>query len=285
MSIIALTGAGVISPSGVGTAFLPRPDGLSSWGSSKLPDLDPADYGWTGLKRMSRVVKYGSLAVGEAFRSGGFETPFEGEASKRTSLVVCSSHSNLEPIVAMYQDARQYGASRVNPGLFPETVMNAFAGHLSIYFRITGTSVTLSDAIPSAPSAFLYAADLLSSNQADMVMCCMLTLHPPSMMAQVTYQEEEGPGAESIVALLFRRVSDAGPTSAVLRWEAADICMHDDSGPVVRPADGFLAAASAYHGVISGKLQEQRWTVSGRAKGYYSFCMAGLKNKGEQVHA
>ncbi|WP_181438684.1 beta-ketoacyl synthase N-terminal-like domain-containing protein [Paenibacillus sambharensis] len=285
MSVIALTGAGVISPSGVGTAFLPRPDGLAAWGSSKLPDLDPADYGWKGLKRMSRAVKYGSLAVGEAFRSGGVETPLEGESSERTSLVVCSSHSNLEPIVAMYQDARQYGVGRVNPGLFPETVMNAFAGHLSIYFRITGTSVTLSDAVPSASSAFLYAADLLSSNQADSVMCCMLTLHPPSMMAHVTYHEEGGPGAESIVALLFRRVNDAGPSAAVLRWEAAETYTRNDCGPVVRPSDGFLAAASAYHGVVSGKIQEQHWTVSGRTDGYYSYCLTGPHNKGERVHA
>ncbi|PWW03237.1 beta-ketoacyl synthase-like protein [Paenibacillus cellulosilyticus] len=281
MKSLRIGGVGVVSPAGVGTAFLPRPEGLTAWGASKLPDLDVSAYGWNGLKRHSRVVQYGSLAVGEALTSAGYETPLQAGIGQRIGLVVCTGCSNLNAIVAMYKDAENYGVNHVNPGLFPETVMNAFAGHLSIYFQITGTSVTLSDAVPSPNSAMLYAYDLIASDRADAVICCMVTIHPPTALAEVMHGEDALVGAESVTALLFERES-MEPGAVNIRWETESALEEGSAAPLVHPADAFLAAASAYHGLRSSKTKEQQWRTSGRSEGYYSFCVTTAMSAEEE---
>lgn len=274
MNALHLAGVGVISPAGLGISFLPRPAGLREWGAEKLPDLDPEDYHWTGLKRLSRINQYGCIAAGEAFRSAGCSSPLHAESGPRTGLVVSTSYSNLEPIVSMYNDARQYGVNQVNPRFFPDTVMNAFAGHISIYFHITGTSVTLSDAVPSAPSAFVYASDLLRGGQFDAVMCCMLHVHSPTVLDQVVYRDHNHCSSESIVALLFKRPNESMKgCPAIVSWTHMPEGSGGSTAPIIKPSDSFLATAAAYSGIIHRKSTVERWCVSSRSGGYYDFTL------------
>ncbi|WP_164779567.1 beta-ketoacyl synthase N-terminal-like domain-containing protein [Paenibacillus kobensis] len=275
MYSLTLAGVGVVSPAGVGTEFLPRPADIATWGQARLPDIDPASYGWDGLKRLSRVARYGSVVVGEAFRSAGIQVPLQPDIGRRTGLIVCTNHSNLEPIISIYQDALQYGVNHVNPSLFPETVMNAFAGHLSILFQIQGTNVTLSDTIPSAASAFLYARDLLAAGMTDTVICCMVTVQPPSIFEHVTHKEQSSE-VESIVALLFRKGVEA-ETSTLLKWKEITNLSEMNEVPIIRPSDAFLAVASAHQGLIHRKTCEEQWGVSGRSNGYHLFSMTSAQ--------
>ncbi|MFC5407292.1 beta-ketoacyl synthase N-terminal-like domain-containing protein [Cohnella soli] len=284
MKSILLTGVGVVSPAGVGTAFLPKPEGLNDWGDLKLPDLNPDDYGWRGLHRQSRIGKYCSLAIGEAFRSADWAMPIENsELSDKTGLIISTSHSNLDPIIALYEDAQSYGVNHVNPGIFPDTVLNAIGGHASIYFRITGPNATLSNGRMSGPMGLLYAYDLLTSGQADYVMCCAIEVHPPSRLRSVA---DVSSGPESVVALLFQRddvlLPPVVPERAVRVTLQGPHAYMSDESLLIKPSNCFLALASLYH----ARMEPRRPSViqpfvTRQANGYYMFSLDPVDSIGE----
>jgi hypothetical protein len=245
---IIMTGAGVISPAGIGASFMPKPEGLADWGDAKLPDLKPSDYGWNGLSRQSRIGKYAMLAIGESFRSAGVHVPIaEPALSERTALVVHTCNSTLEPIMSLYREAEEYGVNHVNPGIFPDTVLNAIGGHASIYFRITGPNVTVSNISPTALLGIQYANDLLSAGQVDRVMCCAIHIHPPERMRNLAGGHS---GPESIVALLFERddgclAADAHANAVRIGWQGP-FKEAPALFPVVPHMHSFLALASLW---------------------------------------
>ncbi len=287
MRSILLAGAGVISPDGVGASPVPRPSELFDWGAAMLPDIDPADYGWGGLNRQSRIGKYAMLAIGEAFRSADVHVPIaEPNQADRTALIIYTSNSTLEPILSLYKDAEDYGVNHVNPGIFPDTVLNAIGGHASIYFRITGPNLTVSNTSPSALTGMQHAHDLLATGDVDQVICCSIHIHPPARLRQLAGGRT---GPESIVALLFRRdqgewIPESTPNAVRIGWQGplteAPLCF-----TLVPRNHSFLALAAFVRGEGERRLcgDESRFAVS-HPEGSYT-CVPILTRIGEDEHA
>jgi len=271
---IIMTGAGVISPAGIGVSFLPRPEGLADWGDARLPDLEPSDYGWNGLSRQSRIGKYAMLAIGEAFRAAGVQVPLDQpEMSERTALIVHTCNSTLEPILSLYREAEEHGVNYVNPGIFPDTVLNAIGGHASIYFRMKGPNVTVSNAAPSALNGIQHAYDLLSAGHADRVLCCAIHVHPPAKLHNLISGHG---GPESIVAMLFQkdngRLEPDASNAVRIGWQGP-LAEAPALFPVVPRASSFLALASVCRmtdGRRPGSPNGERFATV-QPDGYYTY--------------
>ncbi|MGM1048289.1 MAG: beta-ketoacyl synthase N-terminal-like domain-containing protein [Bacillota bacterium] len=136
--------------------------------------LDPAlKEQWVGTSRMSEAGKRCCIAVGEALKSAGVNIPVTDDKNgERTALVVGNNHSNLEPISELYKEAVAFGTNHVNPSIFPNTVLNALSGYISLRFHIKGNNTTISSGDDTVPSSFKYALDLLEYGQHDKVIIC-----------------------------------------------------------------------------------------------------------------
>ncbi|GEM_PF-4050859 len=269
MKRVAITGVGAITPAGLGLSFLPSPEGFKDWGNHMLPDLNPADYGWKGLTRLSRMSQYGCMAIGEALKHAGWAVP-PAKTSERsdTGMIIGTNYSNLEPILSMRDEADRYGVTGVNPALFPETVMNAIGGHASIYYQITGANMTISDGPLSGPKCLVYAIDLLDRGALDYVVCCMISIEPPKAFAGVVPREARG--SESVVALLLRRDTEASATGSdiLLEWNEPNDA-YDPSDSLVLSSDALLGIASSYKRIASAKQPSQQLVISGEQEGYH----------------
>src|SRR5690606_28749306 len=98
---------------------------------------------------------------------------------ERAACVVGTNYSNLEAIVSLDEDARKYGVNNTNPGIFPETVLNAIGGHLAEKFQLRGVNVTLSDGDETGWKLIRYAIDLLQDDWTEEVIVCMVNRFPP----------------------------------------------------------------------------------------------------------
>lgn len=85
----------------------------------------------------------------------------------RRALVVGTHTAALHEVIVFLEEVRQVGASLVNPGLFPFTVMNAAAGLAAIHYQCEGPNITLNNGATSALDALACAADLVASGQAE----------------------------------------------------------------------------------------------------------------------
>jgi beta-ketoacyl synthase-like protein len=85
----------------------------------------------------------------------------------RRALVVGTHTAALHDVIVFLDEVRRVGASLVNPGLFPLTVMNAAAGLAAIHYQCEGPNITLNNGATSALDALAYAADLVASGQAE----------------------------------------------------------------------------------------------------------------------
>ncbi len=191
-------GYGAVTPLGSGAEGLLNRQELAV-SPSGLPKLDPRDPRIKPVRKWSSSAQYAYLAMQEALNGHTFNEP------ERAACVVGTNYSNLEAIVALDQDARQYGVNNANPGIFPETVLNAIGGHLAEKFQLRGVNVTLSDGDATGWNAVRYAAELLQDGQANEVMLCMVNRFPPETLASGNGSLPYSFQRESISALRLSR--------------------------------------------------------------------------------
>ncbi|GIQ71464.1 hypothetical protein DUZ99_17410 [Xylanibacillus composti] len=165
-------GYGAVTPLGSGAALLLKREELAA-SPAGLPQLDPSDPHMKPVRKWSSSAQYAYLAVREAISGGKASQP------EQAACVVGTNYSNLEAIVSLDRDARQYGVNHANPGIFPETVLNAIGGHLAEKFELRGVNVTLSDGDATGWKLMRYAIDLLQDGRAGEVMVCMVNRFPP----------------------------------------------------------------------------------------------------------
>lgn len=197
MRKVYITGTSTVTPWGVGEYRA-----VCNRDKEVLIQLLPSSLGWKGLDRLPRATRLGCLAMGEALQQAGYSTPisFKNEAAARTGLVVGTSYTNLEAILALGEESKQYGVQYVNPAIFPNTVLNLIAGQASIYFQIQGANITVSNGKESGWKTLLYAHDLVVKGQLDRVIACELRLHKPPVFDA---SHEGAQEHESIQALVL----------------------------------------------------------------------------------
>jgi 3-oxoacyl-(acyl-carrier-protein) synthase len=185
MTAISITGMGVISSLGVGreafwegclaarsgfreiTAF--DTDAFSTNVGACVVDFKPADYMKPmTYRRMSRISRMAVAASIEAVDDSGI--CLEGMNRERVAVVMGTSYGSSSHVDGFYHSLLADGPRGAQPLLFPETVPNAPASHISIYHHIQGPNATFCQNEISAETGMAYARSLLDQNIVDVVL-------------------------------------------------------------------------------------------------------------------
>lgn len=244
---MAITGLGVVTPFGAGTAgwfsalscgetALKRHTGLCSkrpgpfeglplW-SCVVPDFGAEQAIEAGKRRrMPRLCQMALVAAREAL---GLEPGADaGEAaikkrypSERIAVVLGTSLGTVECTMDFVDHFVRHGLAQASPAQFPYTVMNASAALVAMELGLRGPNVTTNHRELSFPEALLSGAELLCTGRADAVVCggC----------------DELGPWLSHALAALSA-ISPAA-TSA----EAAPLCPYENRGLGLCPGEGAV---------------------------------------------
>ncbi|MEW6108227.1 MAG: beta-ketoacyl-[acyl-carrier-protein] synthase family protein [Nitrospirota bacterium] len=182
--MIAITGIGAVSPTGTGKEKILRSlsesvSGISVSGKfglhaynadsfGEVKDFMPKDYiPPIKARRMSRFSQFALASAIEALRDSGLEINDENRFN--TGIAVGTGLASTDSTDKFYEGLLKEGADGTNPMIFPETVQNIAASHISIHFGIKGPNITFSHSDISSELAIFYACELLKDNRADFV--------------------------------------------------------------------------------------------------------------------
>lgn len=185
MAEIVITGIGVISPMGVGTAAFWESCRKAKTGIRKVTafatntfksniagcvaGFDPGQFMPSRVyRRMGRVSRMAVAASIEALKDSGIDLAVVGR--DKIGVIVGTAYGSSAHVEDFYLSLLNDGPRGAQPFLFPETVPNAPASHISMFHGITGPNSTFCQNDISAETAILYARNLLSQNVVDVVL-------------------------------------------------------------------------------------------------------------------
>jgi 3-oxoacyl-[acyl-carrier-protein] synthase II len=191
---LAITSLGVVSPFGVGRgawdAALAEPTKAAERAirsesevldGEKLPNtrtaecwgFDPKEHlGKRGHRTFDRLTKFLIAAAKHALIDGGVkdgEGTFVEGAPGPTQIGICSAtaYGSLDAITELNLVAELEDPRFINPSRFPNTVVNAAAGYVSIWEDLRAPNTTVVDGNCGALDAILVAATHLDVGRAD----------------------------------------------------------------------------------------------------------------------
>lgn len=182
---VVVTGAGVVSPIGVGRqGFLEAlRSGASGVGPARALDTTEctsdlvAEITDTTFRRYidrsyARRLDQLGLLVLSASRMALQDADFAitRNNSERAGMVFGTYTGPLETVGALTRTIQTNGPHRVSPRLFPNSVMNAAAGHACLSLQIKGPLSTLASGTASGVLGFGYAVDLVRRGEADVML-------------------------------------------------------------------------------------------------------------------
>jgi 3-oxoacyl-[acyl-carrier-protein] synthase II len=163
--MIAVTGIGIISPYGVGKEkFL---DGArmgsvldGSMRSGIVRDFIPKEHiNPMKVRRMSRFSQLALVSALEAWKDASMQDSYNPDD---IGVIVGTGLGSVSSTHDFYTSLLEKGPDEMNPMLFPETVQNIAAAHISIEFGIGGPNTTFSEAGVAGENALFYACSLLN---------------------------------------------------------------------------------------------------------------------------
>jgi 3-oxoacyl-[acyl-carrier-protein] synthase II len=179
---IVATAAGVVSPIGIGLAeFASALYGGKSGAaaSARFPGLVTAEVndftpqtwlGNKGIRVLDRTARLLAVAAHLALTEGGL---LEGGAEKggdELGLVCGTMFGSIHSITSFDWSGITEGTNYVNPGEFPNTVINSAAGQAAIKHGLRGINSTISAGLASGLHAMQYGADCLRFGRARVVL-------------------------------------------------------------------------------------------------------------------
>jgi 3-oxoacyl-[acyl-carrier-protein] synthase II len=188
---LAITGLGVVSPIGVGrsawnhalddhekaheVAFKGTPTVLSpevALGSiaAEVWDFDATLYlGNKGLRNFDRLTKFLIVAGKLALEDAGLEKKDDLRAISAERIGVCSAtaYGSLDSITELLKVSELEDPRYVNPGRFPNTVINSSAAYVSIWEDLRAPNTTVVDGNCGSLDAILTCENHLSNQRAD----------------------------------------------------------------------------------------------------------------------
>jgi len=188
---IAITGMGVVSPIGVGReAFfdaLADPDAAAeasfTMESSVLKDpaaegaeiaevrgFEAKDYlGSKGLRNFDRLTRFMIVAGKKALEDAGVKRDgeFIEHEPARVGISSATAYGSLDAITELLRVAELEAPRYINPGRFPNTVINAAAGYVSIWEDLRAPNTTVVDGNCGALDAILNAETHLRNDRGD----------------------------------------------------------------------------------------------------------------------
>ncbi|MFJ9058740.1 beta-ketoacyl-[acyl-carrier-protein] synthase family protein [Streptomyces sp. NPDC102409] len=262
---IAVTGLGLVTPAGVGTA--------ASWSgvragrptaafdpvlsdnpvriSCRVPDWDPDTL--LGARRAHRLDRFGQFALvaaAEAIADAGLD-PATWDGA-RVGVVLGCADGGPGTVEAQHRVLVEQSPNRVSPLLLPMQLPNMLAGQTAIEFGATGPNLVVATACASGTTAIGIARDMLLLDRCDVVLAggseAMIT---PLVMAGFAR-----------MGTLSRRVDDPATASRPFDVDRDGFVAGEGAGVLVleRPADarargarvrarvaGYGASADAHH--------------------------------------
>lgn len=179
---VVVTGVGLVSPLGTGrTAFVDAVRaGTVAVAEAKQTDTTDArhklvaEVAAASYRRLvdpayaRRLDQLGMLVLASsrmALQDAGLTvTRTDGE---RVGMVFGTFTGPLETVAKLTETIGTQGPDRVNPRLFPNSVMNAAAGHACLSLQLRGPLSTLATGCASGVAGLGYAADLIRTGEAD----------------------------------------------------------------------------------------------------------------------
>lgn len=179
---VVVTGTGAVTPLGVGRDELiaALAAGTVAVGPSESVDtsqstthmaaeLDPATYRTlvnpSYARRLDQLGMLVMAASRLALTDSGLNTTRTGP--EQVGLICGTCTGPLETVAALSETIGTVGPDRVNPRLFPNSVMNAAAGHACLALGLKGPLSTLASGCAAGVTALGYSADLIRRGEAE----------------------------------------------------------------------------------------------------------------------
>lgn len=177
MSRLFITGTGVVSPYGIGTASFMAgllaqrstiQKGRFGFPAAELNDFDPLpSLGAKGLRAIDRVTAMILVALQEALR----EARLEGaEGLGEAGVVVGTAFSGLDSIIGFFTERLREGAHFVTASRFGNVVLNAPASHASLRFGMSRLNSTVVSGLASGLDAIAYASDKVNAGYSPLIL-------------------------------------------------------------------------------------------------------------------
>ncbi|MCX5709199.1 MAG: beta-ketoacyl-[acyl-carrier-protein] synthase family protein [Candidatus Omnitrophica bacterium] len=136
--------------------------------AGEVADFKPQDFlGDKGLRTLDRSTKLAASATKLAIDDSSLR--INEENSRELGVSLGATFGSIASISNFDREALTDGPRYVNPGLFPNTVINSPASQVSIKFNIKGFNATISSAFCAGLDAIGYAADQIRLGRAKAV--------------------------------------------------------------------------------------------------------------------
>ncbi|MEH0424323.1 beta-ketoacyl-[acyl-carrier-protein] synthase family protein [Streptomyces sp. B21-083] len=183
MADIAVTGLGLVTPAGIGTAASwagvragrpaaaldPTLDGNPVRISCRVPDWDPdALLGARRAHRLDRFSQFALVAAREAVTDAGLD-PATWDGA-RVGVVLGCADGGPGTVEEQHRVLVEQSPHRVSPLLLPMQLPNMLAGQTAMEFGATGPNMVVATACASGTSAIGLARDLLLLDRCDVVL-------------------------------------------------------------------------------------------------------------------
>src|SRR5712671_5182533 len=176
---VVVTGAGVIASIGAGVEEFERKlyGGCSGVGPSPLlgegavaaevRNFNPQPWlGNKGIRVLDRSARLLSVAAHMALTATGLQQREGGEGDPNLGLVCGTMFGSVHSITSFDWSGVTDGPNYVNPGEFPNTVINSPAGQAAIKHKLRGVNSTISAGLVSGLYAIHYASEFLRFGRA-----------------------------------------------------------------------------------------------------------------------
>jgi len=179
---VVVTGVGLISPVGIGTAetwhaLLAGTSGvgpitrfdaseLTTQIAGEVRGFDPADYlERKEIKKSDTFIHYALAAAGHALEDSGLV--IDGDNAERVGVMIGSGIGGLPLIETMHSILLERGPSRVSPFFIPGLIVNMAAGQVSIRYGAKGPNSSPCTACTTGLHAVGDAFRLIQLGEAD----------------------------------------------------------------------------------------------------------------------
>lgn len=268
MSDIVFTGIGVVSPVGIGkNAFwdcvrraksgIKRITGfdthmLHSNIAGWIDDFDPRQFMPPKVyRRLSRISRMAVAASQEAIEDSGLN--LKAIDRDRIAVIAGTSYGSISRVDDFYTSLLKDGPRGAEPFLFPETVPNAPASHIAIFYGITGPNTTFCQNEISVENSIMYARNLLIQNQVDIVL-----VGGADELSQAQYAAYDALGALNRVIVEENGSGSPIPGGGIVLGEGASILVMERMDYARKRQAG-----------IYGKLKSIKMTGGSTSIGHY----------------
>ncbi|WEP01083.1 beta-ketoacyl-[acyl-carrier-protein] synthase family protein (plasmid) [Streptomyces sp. FXJ1.172] len=282
---IAVTGLGLVTPAGVGTAaswsgvragrptasFDPALEGNPVRISCRVPDWDPdALLGARRAHRLDRFSQFALVAAGEAISDAGLD-PATWDGA-RVGVVLGCADGGPGTVEEQHRALVEHSPNRVSPLLLPMQLPNMLAGQTAIEFGATGPNLVVATACASGSTAIGTARDLLLLGRCDVVLAggseAMITplvmagfarmgtlsrrVDDPAAASRPFDADRDGfVAGEGAGVLVLERSADARARGVRIRARVVGYGASADAHHVTSPHPDGVGLEAAVHGALA----------------------------------